>query len=170
MYEEKALLTVAELMSLAARTAPKTKGADCILTLIATGEQIEQLAAEMDRYGQEHDLAFFLRDAKCLRASPVAFIVAARSMPASIKGCNQCGTRGCEEHIKGGGTCAFNHIDLGIAASSAAGVAGAHHADNRIMYSIGTAARNINLFGQPTVSALGLPLSASGKSPYFDRG
>ena len=170
MYEEKALLTVAELMSLAARTAPKTRGMDCIMTHILIGDEREQVAAEMERYGKEHEMAFFQRDAGCLRLAPVAVIIAARSMPARMKDCSQCGGRGCDVSTPDKVTCAFNHIDLGIAVGSAVAVASLHHVDNRIMYSIGKAARTVNLFGYPAISALGIPLSATGKNPFFDRG
>lgn len=170
MHEDNALRTVAELMALAARTAPKTKGADCIMTHILVGEELEKVIAAMDAYAAKHELAFFARDAGCLRKAPVAVLIGASNMPARMKDCNQCGTRGCAANLEGGGTCAFNHIDLGIAAGSAVGVAATHHVDNRIMYSIGTAARELGIFPQPAVSALGIPLSATGKSPFFDRG
>jgi uncharacterized ferredoxin-like protein len=39
--------------------------------------------------------------------------------------------------------------------------------DNRIMYTIGAAARKLKLLDADVV--LGFPLSVTGKSPYFDR-
>jgi uncharacterized ferredoxin-like protein len=70
---------------------------------------------------------------------------------------------------KAGGTCAYNPIDLGIAVSSAAGMASQFHADNRIMYSIGRAAMDLGLFSKDVKQALGIPLSVTGKNPFFDR-
>jgi uncharacterized ferredoxin-like protein len=69
----------------------------------------------------------------------------------------------------GGGACAFNSIDLGIAAASAAEVAGRFHIDNRMMYSIGRACLDMGLLGKGVKQALGIPLSVTGKNPFFDR-
>jgi len=169
MNEHDALQTVADLMCLAARTAPKTRGVDVVLIRTTTEGDRARLADEMDRIAAERDQAFFARDAENLRASGACVVIAARSHRAGLAVCSWCGHASCEANEAAGGTCVFNHIDLGIAASSAAGAAALHHADTRIMYTIGTAARNIDLFDEPTTSALGLPLSATGKSPYFDR-
>lgn len=169
MPEIEALKIVADLLCLAARTAPKTCGIDVILVRPATDDERRRLAAEMARIAQERQLAFFLRDSENVAQSPQVVLLAARSRRAGLKGCNYCGFDGCAANEAAGGTCAFNHVDLGIAASSAAAVAGLHHADCRIMYSVGVAAQNLDLFGEPVVSALGLPLSATGKSPFFDR-
>ena len=40
--------------------------------------------------------------------------------------------------------------------------------DNRIMYRIGVAARRLNMLPEARV-IMGIPLSAKGKSIYFDR-
>ena len=58
-------------------------------------------------------------------------------------------------------------IDLGIALWSAAKTAGVLNVDNRIMYTIGAAARKLKLLSSDVV--IGFPLSVTGKSPYFDR-
>lgn len=44
--EEKGLLQVAELMCVAARTAPKGRGIDTLETIIVTGDELHQLAAD----------------------------------------------------------------------------------------------------------------------------
>jgi uncharacterized ferredoxin-like protein len=41
------------------------------------------------------------------------------------------------------------------------------NADNRIMYTIGTAARELGIIDADFV--MGIPLSATGKSIYYDR-
>ena len=61
--EDTSILAAAQAMCLAARTAPKAKGMDCICTAILTGEEKEALAKEMDRIAQEQNMAFFQRDA-----------------------------------------------------------------------------------------------------------
>ena len=57
--------------------------------------------------------------------------------------------------------------DLGIALGSAAKIASNMNVDNRIMYSIGVAARRLGIGGSNIVH--GIPLSASGKNVFFDR-
>ena len=59
--------------------------------------------------------------------------------------------------------------DLGIAIGSAAHVASAHHVDSRVMFSAGRAALNLKLFPAEVTIAYAIPLSVSGKSPFFDR-
>jgi len=54
-----------------------------------------------------------------------------------------------------------------IALGSAAKTAGLLNIDNRIMYTIGAAARKLKLLDADVV--IGFPLSVTGKSPYFDR-
>ena len=169
MPELEALKMVADLLCLAARTAPKTRGLDVCLVRPATEEERGRLTVEMARLAEERQLAFFLRDSLCVAQCPQVVLLAVKGRRGGFKGCNYCGFDGCAANEAAGATCAFNHIDLGVAASSAAAVAGLHHADCRMMYTVGVAAQNLNLFGEPVVSALGLPLSATGKSPFFDR-
>ncbi|MCK4518727.1 MAG: ferredoxin domain-containing protein [Candidatus Omnitrophica bacterium] len=97
-------------------------------------------------------------------------LIGCKSNPAGITYCGFRGHNNCRELSKTKGICAFNSIDLGIAAGSAVSIACLHHADNRIMYSIGKAAIKKGLFKDKSIKqALGIPLSASGKNPFFDR-
>ncbi|MEM3714696.1 MAG: DUF2148 domain-containing protein, partial [Nitrososphaeria archaeon] len=63
--------------------------------------------------------------------------------------------------------CAYPIVDLGIALGSAVKLASIFGIDNRIMYTVGLAAKKLNLIDADFI--LGLPLSATGKSIYFDR-
>jgi len=56
---------------------------------------------------------------------------------------------------------------MGIALGSAVKIAGLMNVDNRIMYRIGVVAREMKLVDADFV--MGIPLSATGKSIYFDR-
>jgi len=169
MPELDALKTVADLMCLAARTAPKTRGVDVIVSRVATDAERAQMADEMERIARDQGQAFFARDAGNLRASPVCLLLGATSKHAGLKVCGFCGFDNCAANQAAGAVCAFNQIDLGIAASSAAAVAALHHADCRMMYTVGTAARRLDVFGEPVVAAIGIPLSGTGKNPFFDR-
>ncbi|HEM61508.1 MAG TPA: hypothetical protein ENO24_04395, partial [Chloroflexi bacterium] len=58
-------------------------------------------------------------------------------------------------------------LDLGIAIGSAVKTAALLNVDNRVMYRIGPVAREMGLIDADVV--IGIPLSATGKSIYFDR-
>ena len=58
-------------------------------------------------------------------------------------------------------------LDMGIALGSAVKIAGLMNVDNRIMYRIGVVAREMKLVDADFV--MGIPLSVTGKSIYFDR-
>ncbi len=99
-----------------------------------------------------------------------------KANPAGLN-CGYCGYPTCEELKKTKGVCAYNSIDLGLATSSSAIIANKFNVDNRIMFSIGRAALDLGLFEKTSetspsgkvVQALGIPLSVSGKNPFFDR-
>ena len=86
-----------------------------------------------------------------------------------LPNCGFCGYKDCEENLKDKGICAFNTGDLGIAIGSAAAVAADHRVDNRVMFTAGRAALNLNLLGEEVKIAYGIPLSVGSKSPFFDR-
>ena len=65
-----------------------------------------------------------------------------------------------------GGNCGFAYVDLGIAVGSAVAEAAIDMVDNRIMYSAGKAAEELY---DSNVLWMGVPLSVSGKSIFFDR-
>lgn len=167
--EEKGLMQVAELMCVAARTAPKGRGVDIIEAIIVTGDQLQALAEEMRRWGQENEAPFGQRDAGNLEQVKAAVLLGAGVSPRGVPGCGFCGFGNCAGMEKSGGLCAISSVDLGIAIGSAVSVATAHHVDNRVMFSVGRAAVNLKLFMSDVKIAFGIPLSVSSKSPFFDR-
>ncbi|HMK45301.1 MAG TPA: DUF2148 domain-containing protein [Methanocella sp.] len=168
--EKNGLEQVAALMCVAARTAPKTKGRDNLVTLIVTGDDLKALSAELMNVARDTSSLFFERDAKCVDASQAVVLLGQRNAQARLPACGFCGFEDCEACIKAGGMCALNACDIGIATCAAAAVAARHYVDNRIMFTIGRAALNLSLFGDESVTmAYGIPLSVSGKSPFFDR-
>jgi len=170
--EARALDQVVELMSLAARTAPKGKGVDNLVIVAVRAKAKDKLAAEMRRIVREEEgMPTFERDAGNIDKSPVVLLLGQRVKVMGPKPCGYCGFKDCAENTKNNGLCAISIGDLGIALGSAVSVAAAHHVDNRIMFTIGRAALNLKLFGDEEVKiAYGIPLSVSGKSPFFDRG
>jgi uncharacterized ferredoxin-like protein len=71
--------------------------------------------------------------------------------------------------LAAGGTCSFNAGDLGIALGSAVSRLADWRIDNRIMYTVGMAAKELEILGPQVELIYGIPLSITGKSPYFDR-
>jgi uncharacterized ferredoxin-like protein len=167
--EAAAIKDVAEFMALAARTAPKTRGIDNIEVFAIDDEATKKkLIEKMREIAKKENRGSFERDANSITASPVIVVIGVKTNPAGLN-CGFCGYPTCEEMTKNKGTCAYNPIDLGIAVSSAVATACDMRADNRIMYSIARACIDLKLFSQTVKQALGIPLSATGKSPFFDR-
>ncbi|MDI6795047.1 MAG: DUF2148 domain-containing protein [bacterium] len=169
--EEKALATVAELMCTAARTAPKTQGMDNIVAAIVGKESKDRLVTEMKTISQREKKPNFERDAACLEKTPLVVLIGTKIAPAGLS-CGLCGYENCDVCLESEGMCVFNVADLGIALGSAVSVTANHRVDNRIMYSIGVAAVKLRLLGRGEEVKLvyGIPLSISGKNPFFDRG
>jgi uncharacterized ferredoxin-like protein len=164
------VVEVARRMCIAARTAPKARGADNLVTaILVAGPERDALAAEMRRYGEAAGAAFFTRDAANLEAAPACVLIGTRLQRLGIPGCNLCGNDGCAASEKAGARCAYNTCDLGIAVGSAVSVAADCRVDNRVMYSVGISAVNLGLLGPDVKVAFGIPLSVTGKSPFFDR-
>lgn len=169
--EARAIDQVVELMALAARTAPKARGVDNLMVIAVRAKVKEQLAAEMRRIVQEENgLPNFGRDAGNLEKASVVLLLGQKVKPLGPRPCGYCGYKNCEENVRNNGLCAISIGDLGIAMGSAVSVAALHHVDNRIMFTAGRAAINLNLFDDAEVKiAYGIPLAASSKSPFFDR-
>ncbi|MGL4484832.1 MAG: ferredoxin domain-containing protein [Anaerovoracaceae bacterium] len=167
--EKNAAKTVAELMLAAARTAPKGTGDDKIETFILEGEDKDRLCTEMKKIADETGAEFFRRDAGNIEKSPYIVFIGVKNIPIGLKGCGLCGFKDCGEMQKVGGRCAFKITDLGIAVGSAVGIAADNRMDNRIMYSAGRAAIALGLFDEAVKICYGIPITAMGKSPFYDR-
>jgi uncharacterized ferredoxin-like protein len=170
---------VAGFMALSARTAPKAKGEDFIVTRILSGDEIATLAGAMKSYGEEHGIGFFIRDAGNMAASDGCLLIGVNGQQPAGVNCQGCGFASCSAMVESlanrpGGTpysgpnCVLRLADLGIAVGSAVKTASMHNLDNRIMYSAGSTARLLGWLGESTI-ALGIPLNASGKNIFFDR-
>jgi uncharacterized ferredoxin-like protein len=175
--EVEGLLHAARLMLISARTAPKSGGADDILTSIVLGAEKDELADEMDKIAEERKISGFKRDAENLRNSEATILIGVFGDKSFKLNCGACGYETCGEFDETekkegldfiGPNCIFKLLDLGIAVGSAAKTASILNVDNRIMYRIGAAARRLNLMKEASV-VIGIPISAKGKSIYFDR-
>jgi uncharacterized ferredoxin-like protein len=166
-----AIHTAAELMALAARTAPKALGQDHIDIEIVDGDALRKLGERMIDMKDRHPN--FERDGKNVLGSIAVLLIGLRDHPAVGLNCRGCGydCKGMESNqVKGdfdGPSCALRLIDLGIAIGSAVKMASILNVDNRVMYRIGVAAKELGTMDSKII--MGIPLCATGKSPFFDR-
>ncbi|MEI7434805.1 MAG: DUF2148 domain-containing protein [Methanomicrobiales archaeon] len=178
--ETEAIRTVACLMVLSARTAPKARGVDEIKTRIVSEIELKQLADEMVTIGEKSSIPFFIRDGKCMALSDACVLIGVRGgVPVGVN-CQGCGLISCDDFQEtftqkkpsstpfSGPNCIIRIADLGIAVGSAVKTAQVHNVDNRIMYSAGVAARSLGWLNDCT-SVYGIPLKGSGKNIFFDR-
>lgn len=168
-FKENAIRSVAEQMCIAARTAPKAKGIDLISTAIAEGKDMEKLSEMMLRIQKEENGSqSYIRDAENIRQASCIVLIGTKLAPVNLKACGLCGYKDCGTK-SAEAVCVFNPGDLGIAVGSAISVAADHRIDNRIMFDIGRAAVKLGMLGNDVKIAFGIPLSATGKNPFFDR-
>lgn len=167
----ESLLDVAKKMVMAASTAPKARGINHIVSAILTDRDIQDLAKVMRDLGERHENSILIRDAdNVLKRADVLVLLGTRVRSINLALCGYCGYADCKEKNQHPDVpCAFNTGDLGIAIGSAVSIAMDHRVDNRIMYSVGMAAKEMNILGEDVPIIYGIPLSAAAKNPFFDR-
>jgi uncharacterized ferredoxin-like protein len=182
--ERSALTMAAALMAASARTSPKGRAVDSTTSLVLTDEDMEKLAQAMERKAAEKPdylATVHRRDANNVRNSGCVLLLGVTGEPKKIQqpiDCGACGFANCEQLDKArkktkgkdfnGPVCIFQAMDLGIALCSAVKLAADLGIDNRMMYTIGVAAQSLGLLDSDII--IGIPLSVTGKNPYFDRG
>ena len=175
--EKQGVMETANLMVVAARTAPKSGGVDDILTAIVHGPEVEVLARDMEKIGAERNIERWSLQAQTVKGSDVIVLIGVRGTKRYVANCGACGYPSCADFEKAekklhqdfeGPTCIFKALDLGIAICSAVKTASLLNIDNRIFYRIGAAAKRLNYLPEASV-IMGIPLSVKGKNPYFDR-
>lgn len=166
---EKALVQAGLSMLARAKTAPKAKGVDHLEYILLEKEDFPALIEEMYKQGREHDIPFFIRDAKNLENSQMLLLIGCIDEPRNVPNCGFCGYADCSENRRHRGRCVYPSIDLGIALGSALSLGQNLGVDSRVMMSLGKAAMNLHLFEKDVVSVLALPLSITKKNIFFDR-
>jgi uncharacterized ferredoxin-like protein len=168
----QSIRTVAELMAISACTAPKSGGQDFVVTKIIEGDDLKRLAEKMVEFGERTGKKNFDRDGANVRDSAAVLLIGLKDAKTLGLNCGACGFDKClkpnthEGEFKGP-QCAYRLLDMGIALGSAVKTANLLNVDNRIMYRAGVVAREMGLIDADYV--MGIPLSATGKSIYFDR-
>ncbi len=175
-FEKRYVIEAGKLMVISARTAPKSKGEDDILTALVYGEEKDRLAEEMMKLAEKRG-GTWGRDAANVKDSDAVVLIGVRGVKSLGLSCGACGYSSCEEFNKAekrrgrdyrGPVCIFKVLDLGIALGSAAKTASMLNIDNRVMYRVGVAATRLGMLPEADI-LLGIPISARGKNIYFDR-
>lgn len=170
---QEAIKDVANLMGVAARTAPKSAGKDFVVVKAIYGKDVTKLAKEMVSYGEQMGKKNFDRDGDNVKNSLAVLLIGLKDAQSLGLDCGACGYDRCTDRISHKGSefdgpqCAFRLLDMGIAIGSAVKTAGIMNVDNRIMYRAGVVAKKMGLIDADFV--MGIPLSVTGKSIYFDR-
>lgn len=172
-FRGESVKLAAYLMSISARTAPKSKGEDDVKVVYADGEDKDNLANKMIEEGKRK---IFKRDGENLKSASAVLLIGVNGGKALGLDCGACGYHDCntfqeEDRVEGedykGPNCAFKLLDLGIAIGSAVKMSSIFNVDNRVMYTVGATARNMGLIDGDVV--IGIPLSSMGKNVFFDR-
>ena len=167
--EENAVLNAAYAVCAAARTAPKACGVDFTKTAVLTGEDKDRVAAEMRRPSANGD-KILVRDAGNVDKSFAIVLVGITDDKRGLgEICQLCHFKDCASCEAANGCCVFSALDLGIALGSAVSLVTDLRIDTRIMFTIGKAAAALKLLGDDIRLIMGIPMSVSGKSPFFDR-
>lgn len=176
--ERDAIRVAAGMMAVSARTAPKAAGIDRIQTLVLDGDDLELLASAMEEKFKSKavPLQGFPNNAEQVRQSSAVILIGATGEPKRMSppvNCGACGCKTCEEFVKSGKRegedfrgplCIWQTMDLGVALGSAVKMASELNVDNRIMYTVGAAARKLKLMEADLI--IGISLVSMGKNPY----
>ena len=155
---KESVAIAAKLMGASAITAPKAKGIDNVVVgVISEEKELKKLADEMRSLAVEYG-SFFARDADNVENSDAVLLVGCKIVDIGIKQ---------PKELEYDVNLVLNIINLGIAIGSAVKTASLLNVDNRVMYSIGIAAKKLGVLDADII--LGIPLSVRAKSIYFDR-
>lgn len=159
---------LAEAVMTAARTAPKAKGRDLVEVAMVTDEDIERLSQATIQLSEESGMKFLLRDAANILEAEAVLVIGIQPENSECGlNCGYCGYKGCAE--KPACTpCVMNGVDVGIAIGAACSKITDYRLDSRVMFSIGWAAKRLDILKGADL-CFAIPLSSASKNPFFDR-
>jgi uncharacterized ferredoxin-like protein len=89
--------TVAELMAVAAITAPKSRGQNFVQTRVINGGDLKKIADAMVQFGIKAGKKDFDRDAKGVAAADAMLLIGIKDAAALGLNCQACGFTSCAE-------------------------------------------------------------------------
>ncbi|HIJ22030.1 MAG: hypothetical protein HON68_04150 [Gammaproteobacteria bacterium] len=172
--------TVINLMAASAITAPKAGGKDCLEIVALTEEEdLKRIADEMRKYAHNSSKEnYWHRDAANAENAQGLLLIGLAGPVTAGYDCGGCGYQTCNEFEQqremkefemgySGPHCIMRMMDIGVALSSAAKSASMLNIDNRVQQRVGAAARALGYIECEV--AMGIPISISGKSIFYDR-
>lgn len=155
----------------AAMTAPKACAANNLVIAFADREETKKIAAKMIALTAEGRCQSWVeRDGRDTWLSEGVLLIGTKLKPLGVSPCGSCGFENCgEKAAHAQNPCAFNCIDLGIALGSVVSKAADMRIDNRIMFSIGIAVKELGWLGEDVPIIIGIPLDVKNKSHFYDR-
>ncbi|MBN2439545.1 MAG: hypothetical protein JXL20_13215, partial [Deltaproteobacteria bacterium] len=131
--ERQGILATADLMLLAARTAPKSGGRDDILTALVTPPETEALAEEIKVVAAERNDLAWHKPLPILEVAAAVVLIGVRGTKSYVCNCGACSYPSCADFSAAakragrdydGPNCIFKVMDLGVALGSAVKTAG----------------------------------------------
>jgi uncharacterized ferredoxin-like protein len=178
------LLEVTKACALAAAKAPTLTGLFDLKMEIITGEDLEPMIQILESLGKTSN--FQLNDATSFRSyknegvlPPVLLLGGDMGKPP-MWNCGGCGFPTCGEFLKylsrnkgvGAGaygpSCLWKIIELGIAADHASACAAMHHAESRVLFSLGAVSMFLGRL-EGCSFVVGMPVGPAGQYRWFDR-
>lgn len=172
--------TVINLMAASAITAPKAGGKNCLeIVAITDPDDLNSIAQEMRKYAHNSSKEnYWHRDAANTENCQGVLLIGLAGPVTAGYDCGGCGYATCKEfedsrELKDftmgytGPHCIMRMMDIGVALSSAAKQASLLNIDNRVQQRVGAAARALGYINCEV--AMGIPISISGKSIFYDR-
>ena len=98
--ESDTVKTVADLMAIAARTAPKAVGIDSIGIEVVTGKELAKLAREMEKIGDAMGVDFFKINGEQVKNSDACVLIGVAGRIALGANCGGCGYATCADMAK----------------------------------------------------------------------
>ena len=160
---------LADVLCIAAITAPKAKGINNIVVRKIDDVEKSQLIERMEKIAAEKNHKGFLRDVKGLEKADAVILIGTKLGRIGLLVCGLCGAINCADAEQKQKMCVYNNGDLGIAIGSLVSKAADFRLDNRVMYSAGYAAREMKMLGEDVELIFAIPLSVSAKNVFFDR-
>lgn len=172
--------TVINLMAASAMTAPKAGGKDCLeIIAITAPDDLQKIADAMRQYAHNSTKEnYWHRDADNTESAQGLLLIGLAGPVTAGYDCGGCGYSTCKEFEEGrelqdftmgysGPHCIMRMMDIGVALASAAKQASLFNVDNRVQQRVGAAARALGYIDCEV--AMGVPVSISGKSIFYDR-
>ncbi len=160
---------VSKILLVNAKTAPKSIGRDdIVIDIVDNINDKKPILEKAKEIAKRSGFGFYERDAvNCEKISHIILI--GYKLFYHRFDCGFCGFPTCDDCEKKGGVCAISVTDSGIAIGSLVKLSSIFGVDNRVMLSIGQAAKESGFFKEKVGGAFGIPLSATTKNPFFDR-